>query len=175
MSYLIVTVIFFTLWHFVYDGVILPSLRLMFRNRLFEIRDRLRMHRIKSGNQTNMSVFDIVHDGINTLINRLPYIDIKSKVEMDREIASNPELLRKVKEGIEMINSCEDEELKNIFRETNIVVRTVLIANSGAWFIYLIPIALVLVSISKLTFMAKELVVLPASTTIKFIPTEKVA
>ncbi|WP_422139676.1 hypothetical protein [Endozoicomonas sp. ALC020] len=175
MSYIIVAVIFLALWHFVYDGIILPSLRLMLRNRLFKIRDRLRMHKIKSGSKTNISAFNIVHSGINNLISRLPYLDLKVMRDIEQEVDHNPELLHKVKKRIETINECEDEELKEIFRQANLVVGLAFVVNSGAWLIYLIPVAIVLASIQKLNFFAKEFVVLPESKTTEFIPTQKMA
>lgn len=175
MNYFIEAVIFLALWHFVYDGIILPSLRLMLRSRLFKIRDKLRMHKIKSGSRINVSAFNIVHSGINNLINRLPYLDWKIKRDIAQEIERNPELLHKLNKRIEAINSCEDEELKKIFKKANSVVRLAFAANAGAWFIYLIPVVILYASIKKLTFIAKEFIVLPESKASQFIPTQKMA
>ena len=170
MSYLFIIAMVLAAWHFIYDGIILPSIRLMLKNRLFEIRDRLRTHKIKSGNNIDINAFNIVHSGVNNIISRVSHIDIQTNFKIKQALKDNPDLLDKLKKRIDTISSCKDEELKSIFKETNSVVRMAFLANTGGWFIYLLPVALIFVFIKKLSLMAKGIVVLPGSKTTEYIP-----
>ena len=70
------TVLFYVLLglgaaHFIYERIILPSIRLHYRNQLFALRDVARRKIIDGGSDTSMQAATLVHDSLNNAINRL--------------------------------------------------------------------------------------------------------
>jgi len=163
MDTLIIVIAFLAILHFIYDGIILTSIRLYLRNRLFVLRDELRSLRIHNGDGMDAGAFLLVHEGINNLLNRLHQLTITLKFHFEQTIEYDHELQERIKKRIVAIDECGDEEIKRIFSKANQVVEMAFVANAGGWFIYLIPIALLILSIKKLSQLASELVVIPST------------
>jgi len=173
MSIFIIVAAVLVMLHFIYDRIILPTIRLHLRNRLFELRDEVRSIMIEEGRTERDEAFMFVHDGICKFLNRLPEITIHLKVELEKEFQSNEKLRVRTKERIELISQSGNDRLMGLFNEANLVVEKAFIANMGVWFFYLVPIALCLASITKLSDIAKELVAMPTRETESLIPIHK--
>ncbi|WP_382631345.1 hypothetical protein, partial [Streptomyces sp. NPDC056982] len=70
------TVLFYVLLcmaaaHFIYERILLPSLRLHYRNKLFELRDEVRNQIIANHSEDNTQAAQLVHEALNNAINRL--------------------------------------------------------------------------------------------------------
>ena len=114
-----------------------------------------------------------VHDGICKFLNRLPEVTLSLKMDFEKEFQSNESLRRRTEKRIELINQTGNDRLMELFKEANLVVEKAFIANIGVWFIYLVPIALCLASINKLSEISKELVAMPTRETENLIPIQK--
>lgn len=142
MSYAILIVLVLALLHFIYDGIVLPSIRLNLRNKLFKLRDDLRNHRIENPDIDD-NAFRLMDDGINSVLSRLSQFTISLQMEMEKELKESPELQEYIDQRISIIRNSDDIVLKAIHKKTNIVLEHAFIANTGAWFFYLLPIVLV--------------------------------
>ena len=172
MSTLILIAMVLVLVHFVYEKIILPSIRLHLRYRLFELRDQLRKIIIEEGRTERDKAFIYLQDGISVLLNRLPEITLSLNWQISKELQTNEELKRQIEERINLINQSGNTRLLELHKETNQVIEKTFLANMGIWFVYLVPIALFVFSVIKLSEISKELVAMPASVTMSLMPTK---
>lgn len=142
-------------WHFAYDGVILPSIRMGLRNKLFVLRDQLRA--LKTAGDCEDGAFDLVHDGINFYLTRLSALTISFQVEYAKRYQSDQGLRERVERRRAIIESCRNPEIRRIVKEADAVLQNAMIANTGGWYVYVVPIAIVVVFIKKISTVAKEL------------------
>lgn len=154
-----------------------PSYRMHLRNELFRLRDDLRMLKIEGEvRREDERVFEFIHEGLNRFLNRLSQLSILDYILIAKELSSDREFQERVAERIEVLEACSNEKLKNIFSGSSHVVIRALIANSGAWFIYLLPLIIVFfcvrainIYISKaISSSAKELLLAPSSVAKQF-------
>ena len=150
-------------WHFVYEGIVAPSIRLCLRNKLFSIRDNLRLATIEGLPNGDEKAFWFVHDGINNFINRLPYLTINGTAALAIECERDSRLKALLNEHIDAVMSSSDKRISQAFKDTNLVIEQAFIANMGGWFVYIVPIALVVSAMSKLSKFSARLIVAPTS------------
>lgn len=143
-----------SLFHFLYDAILLPSIRLDLRYRLFKVRDSLVNMKIEHGEKINDDVFNTLFFSINSTINRLPYFSISLFIGAKKEFEKNPYLRNKVDKRVQLINSCEIKELKNISRQNNDLAFLAFSLNAGAWLIYLLPILILLYLVKQIFSLA---------------------
>lgn len=157
-------------WHFVYEGIIAPSIRLHLRNRLFVLRDELRQARIDGIPKEDVNAFSFVHDGINNFLNRLPSLTLERTNALSREYERNAELRHVLDAHVSAVAESRDSRIRSIFHKTNSVIEAAIITNMGGWFIYIVPVALVIAAMSKLSRFAAELIVAPTKDVERFLP-----
>lgn len=149
---------FLAIFHFVYEGIVAPSIRIHLRNRLFSLRDELRSLKVEGIDKQDEHAFWLVHEGINHLLNRLPNLTVERRVRLEVEYEINKELQASVKERMAIIMSCNNKAIKDVFGRTGSVIESAFLTNMGGWFVYILPIAFVFSSISKLSSLASELI-----------------
>ena len=169
MSILLFLFVVLALWHFIYEGVLLPSIRLNLRNRLFRLRDELCRHGAHS-DFVDIVAFKLVLSGMDNCLGKLQWIDLSLPVGFQKKVQENPELLVRLEERRNMLASSQDEKLKDIFRRANSLLEYAFLANSGAWFVYLLPIAFVFLFIGHISKQIEELLMLPSSAVSKVFP-----
>jgi hypothetical protein len=128
--------------HFVYEGIILPSMRLKNRIRLFKLRDRLRRLKIDDPDLDDRA-FSSVQQSLNFFVQKLYMIDVPYIIACNEAIERSPELKEVVKKRRDLIENANSPELKEIVNEIFSTVKQTAIANNGMWAIYLTPIVLV--------------------------------
>lgn len=163
MKTLLILCLCAALWHFVYEGIIAPSIRLSLRNKLFSIRDSIRQVSVDGLSDSDEKAFWFVHDGINNFINRLPYLTINGTASLALECERDQSLRKLLNEHIDAVMSSSDKRISQAFKDTNVVIEHAFLANMGGWFIYVLPIAFVMTVASKLSRFCEKLVVAPTS------------
>lgn len=139
-----ITVLFFifiilVVFHFIYDGIIAPSLRHEIRLELFELRDRLRMLKIEYNKQLSDELFAEIQDTINKQIRILHEINIIGIIEAIQFSHNNSEIDAKINRFESLLNDCELKEIREIYQENAFVFIKAIAANSGGWAIFVIP------------------------------------
>lgn len=161
MATLIIATVFLALFHFLYDGIILPSIRQHLRNKLFALRDKLRMEYINGLDKQDIEAFNLTHEAINNFVNRLPMLTITVRAEIEVAIKNDHKLKEKVNKRRAILESCQSAKIKEINESINKILLEAFIANSGGWLVYLIPVAVLLTIWQKLATDCRELVVVP--------------
>lgn len=159
---LLLAAIILGLWHFIYEGIILPGIRLHLRNRLFALRDELRNLVIEEKNAVPDDVFKYIHNGINLYINNLHKITITFMIEIDREFEKNSGFRRKVGIRRKLIEECENEEVQLIWGNTSNIISMAFLSNMGGWFIYLVPVAVTVGAYKKIIDSLRNLFLAPS-------------
>jgi hypothetical protein len=139
MAYFLVALLIVALYHFVYEAILAPSLRLKLRFELFVLRDRVRALRIESPGALQDKHFHYLQDSINTLIAVLARFDVATFERIEAEMKRNPELRRLVEERSRILDDCALEEAKGIRYASLRLASVALAVNSGGWFIYVVP------------------------------------
>lgn len=159
-----------SVWHFVYENIIAPSIRLHLRNRLFVLRDELRQARVDGIKTEDEKAFWFVHNGINNFLNRLPSITLERTMALSEECNKNESFKRELDEHINAVVNSNDFRIRNAFEKANSVIEASIITNMGGWFIYIIPVAIAISVMEKLSRLTAELIVTPAKDVERFLP-----
>src|SRR6266542_6528845 len=155
MIYAISILFWLAILHFIYEGIILPSIRLNLRYKLFVLRDELRSLRHDKGGDISTEIYNAQEVIINNAISVLPYVDF-IRIAAARE--AGPELKKKAEERESLINSCNVKEVKDIYSKTMHIVFCAFISNIGSWFIYIVPVAIVVGFFQKIFSLVKDIV-----------------
>lgn len=170
MGYLIAFLLTLSIVHFIYDGIILPSIRQHLRNKLFALRDELRWEKIKGIQKQDTRAFHLLHDAINNYVNRLPMLTISVKLAFERELRTNTLLNDSVQQSIVVVENCSNNHIIKIYREINDVLESAFIANSAGWLAYILPIIIAASVIKKLSELSTKITVIPQPIVKKLIP-----
>lgn len=175
MTYVLFGMLILALIHFVYSGILLPSIRFSLRLRLFALRDELRNLKIENEVDLSDDVFTYVQESLNNTINILPRIDIPTIKLADREIKDHQLIIREVESRISLIEECHVEEVKEIYVEMFKIFRLALLANTGPWFAYLIPAVIVAFPFRKLAEVIQKIVAVPENQIESVLPFDPMA
>jgi len=162
MTILFLIVCMLALFHFYYQSVVAPTLILFLRFRLFALRDELRGIMIEEAPDVPSALY-VVENSINTAIRILHSVTISGLLYADSQIRNHVELQRRIEERNDLIANCQIPKVKEIERQASTLVAGAFLANSGGWFIYLLPIALTWASFSGLFQLLKRILVIKES------------
>jgi len=167
----IVFIVFFVLsvLNFVYCGIILPSVRLHFRFRLFAIRDRLRTLAAVPG-AIDKEQFDLLHDLVNGSISVIPFLDLQAMSTWETRIKFDRALRERIDSRLRRLDKCKHPEFQDIRRINTRVLTLALFANTGPWFFYLVPFALVVIFVGKLKRFVRDMACIRESELSEFAP-----
>ena len=161
MSILIYIILSLALLHFIYQGIILPSFRLKYRYKIFSMRDNLRRLKFERDNEIDDKLFEYLQTSLNITLNILYRIDFsllvkaKSIYEHNEKFRNNIERRAKYIDGL--FDKCDVTEIIEIRKKYLELLEQVLLANSGALLIYLVPIGLLALSWNWFTEFIKRL------------------
>ncbi|MEO8516555.1 MAG: hypothetical protein ABI426_07420 [Flavobacterium sp.] len=151
MATLFFILVIAAIFHFIYESILLPMLRLELRYKLFGLRDQLR--HLKSENTESISdnVFYLLEETICTTINRLPYLSISSRVDATREFETNPTFRKRVEDRVNLLRSCDNTEVKQITKGIADISFYTFILNAGGWIYILVPLLIVVLIFAFIT------------------------
>lgn len=142
----LITVLFvLSILHYIYESIIVPNQRMILRDDLFELRDKLR-NSYGEYNEADRKAFDVLHDkGINHGLNNLSLYCLLSQIKVYLAVERNPELKENAEKQIEIINNASHQTIIDSFSEYSRIIEKAHMLNSGGWSFYIIPIAIVIV------------------------------
>ena len=161
MTIVFCLLLYLAFWHYIYEAILAPSIRLRMKHRLFELRDRLRMIQIERGSVAMRPDISILHDGLNYYLGRLEKITPSLVVRSHHRIQANPEMRKAIEKRVMVIADSDDHRIQGIYDEIDRLLSRVLLVNAGGWGIYILPIALALTTYSKLEKRVAELFMTP--------------
>ncbi len=169
--------LFLAVLHFIYEGIIAPSIRLNLRYKLFSIRDDLRRLRIVHGENIEKELFHNLQSSINNAISLLNRVDLILMVKVHMALEKDKALSEDLKKRMKLLDNCPIEEVKEAKAATNRIVGYALLANTGMWVLYLLPIAIICSFIEKLTnslkLLIREIICMPESKITRIAPPEE--
>ena len=142
MSYLLLFIVALVISHYIYEALIVPTLRLKIRFELFKLRDELRFLKIKNGHNFQNKHFTYLHDSINSAISMVPRFEIYTIATINMELKKNKTLDNRIKERLKVMDDCNIPEIVEIRRRTEMLALKALCVNSGMWVPYILPILL---------------------------------
>lgn len=158
------------LTHFIYEGILAPSLRASCRLKLFALRDRLRNLKMKDGDRLSDEVFFDLQSSINFSVGRLRQVDLRLVRSANAAFERDEKLRKRVERRIAMFEACPIPELHQIIAEYFNVLDDVVLINSGAWLPYLFPAFMAFVLKEKVQRAVKNVFVLPDNEIEKIAP-----
>jgi hypothetical protein len=147
MAVLILIVLSLAIVHFVYEGMILPTIRLHFRYRLFALRDRLRHLKTKEDNKLDADSYRYLQEALNVMIAFLYRFDLRAAFEANSWFRKHPDLQKKAEARITALNNCNNLEFKKIMRDSFVISCWVLSLNSAGFLCLLsVPITIFVIA-----------------------------
>lgn len=142
----LITILFvLSVLHYIYESIIVPNQRMILRDDLFELRDKLR-NSYNEYNQEDKKAFDVLHDkGINHGLNNLSLYCLLNQIKVYLAVERNPELKENAEKQIEIINKASHQTIKDSFSEYARLIEKAHMLNAGGWSFYILPIAIVIV------------------------------
>jgi hypothetical protein len=103
MTTAIVILLALAVFHFAYEAILAPSLRLSLRFRLFVLRDEVRRLKIECLESLNDNHFVFLQGSINGLISMLHRVDMALLVGVEFESRKDPGFLEQARERARML------------------------------------------------------------------------
>ncbi|HEY5232686.1 MAG TPA: hypothetical protein VIK35_04035 [Verrucomicrobiae bacterium] len=168
--FLILTIV--SVFHFIYQGILLPSYRLQCRIHLFELRDKLRRLQLQNP-ALDEQAFCFVQESINCWVKQLAF-DLFLLLKINDAIEKDTQFMEKLSKRSERIKNCNSEELKEIALEVRKTVQKIVILNSVVLFIYLLPLAFLAFCFRKFIEGVKRMACVSEWEMGKFVVTERI-
>src|ERR1044071_2858454 len=122
-----------TLFHFIYDGIIAPSLRFDLRFRLFTLRDELRAAKIKHREEIDEEAFCFLQNTINNTIKHINLASLKVYFSARHLTPDDEKFMERVDKLEEKIDSCPITTVKDIRDKHTWLIGYAFLINSGGW------------------------------------------
>ena len=141
--------------HYVYDRIMLPSMRQRQRDKLFILRDRLRNEMIENRGMKpeTLKVFKQMDDRINLAVNRLHLFTFTNfvKFQVNSREKKLEQAVKRANKFRENLQECESSIPREVHEELLIELKNVLTMNSLLFVLWLAPLVL-LVQLVSLIF-----------------------
>ena len=129
---------------FVYQAIILPSIRLQFRYQIFELRDQLRRLVIEEKVKESDKAFQLLHDRLNAMCTSLHRVDLVRVVRASNSL--DEEGRTRVANYVRVMESAP-AEIQRIYKESLNVFAFTLMFNSIFFFIGVSVFLLIVVAL----------------------------
>lgn len=158
MEIFIIIVFSIATWHFIYESLIAPNLRLKIRHDLFVERDKLYAIKIsESTKEVDKKLIEIIDQNIKFMKVRMSEITLNNLIQFKKLYESDEKLRSKI-DNLELkINSSENTDIKNIDKKLSRIATNAFLINSGGWLMYLLPFAIVKAMLTDLIQSAKRI------------------
>ena len=161
MGILILIFIGIALFHLVYEGIILPSLRFQYRFEYFKLRDDLRDLKFQYGDKLSDAIFNDVDETLSKMIFHIHNISFGLFYKAQRMINKDKELEVYLNKKMELINNCKIDELHKILDKSSILSIKLCVFNQGGWLIYILPIILIAATYKSLYDQFEKIIFFP--------------
>ncbi len=134
MEYVVIFLFVVAAWHAIYEGIVAPTIRVRLRFYMFEIRDELRLLRLRSQealDDKRVSAFQLMEESINNVIKLMARITLTEVLSARNHVANDPTLRASVDERIRFLDSFD--ELKVLQFRSAQIFAAALAVNSGGW------------------------------------------
>ena len=170
MIYLIFFLIVASMFHLVWESILAPSIRLGLRYELFRLRDELRWLHYNDSSNCNHLVFKYLQGSLNNGIRLLPRTDFVMFSTVERAIANDEGLRKRIEKRRESIDACNNDDVQRIERRIENITRRAFAVNTGGWMIYVVPIFCAFACFGAVNRFIKEALLVPEGEMEQIIP-----
>lgn len=166
MEILLLALVGIAVWHFVYEAIIAPSLRMVLRHKMFRLRDQVRRLRAESPDEVSEEVFDVMQGLINngiTLVHQINFV-VLFRVKNSEPIDSL------IERRNQLIKDCPKEEIHEIRKSVANLLAVAFGINHGGWAIYIVPVLVISLFANTIWNGIKATAILPDEEIDKFLP-----
>jgi len=153
MAIVIVVLLGLAILHLVYEGIIVPMIRLHLRYKLFALRDELREFHYHNPKDISPDKFRYLEESINVVIAFLYRIDIMAIWESERVLKADPDLMERIQKREAELSACTVKEFKAIRYKTVLYFGKALLVNNACLLVYMVPVFLLTVILGRIRCM----------------------
>ncbi len=162
IEYLFIVVGILAVLHYVYETCILPDLRLQFVYQFFQLRDELRNAKLNK-KITDERAYRVLQESLNNGIRSVFIADYLLISEVRHAIRTNRHLATQTEKRVQTLDASQDPLIQELRHKSRRIFSCALLAGMGTWFLYLVPIACVVVFYKTLKDIVKATLAMPAS------------
>jgi len=134
---------------YVYQSILLPTIRQELRFRMFALRDKLRHYAYDEVIYPESRVYRLLQGRINITVDYLYLVDVKALFDAYRLLKENPAISKRIEKHRQLIESCEIPEVREIDGQLNRFLTITLLANSACFFLWFGFLLLMLLTIHR--------------------------
>jgi len=128
--------------HFIYEGIIAPTLRMKLKYKMFALRDRL-AHRRELSVNSDDPAFDIVARSINSVAGNLTRFTVTKIYSTRNLLRTEKGLAEEIRKRNQLIDRATDPDLREIVKLLDVYLFEALLINCAGFFFWLSPLILV--------------------------------
>ena len=170
MEYVLFVLTLIAFVHFVYEGIVAPSLRMECRNQLFTQRDALRRLRIERHPESEKAAYEIIHGSINAYLTALSGVTLHYMWRLRRGIRTH-KWEKETESRLHALQEC-GPELEIIGEEFGRILNRAFLVNSLAWAFYIVPVAAVCFALHLTTRAMTTIIAVPVDWTRRLLQRE---
>lgn len=142
MNIFIIICVTLVFWHFIYEGIIAPQLRLKLRHDLFIVRDELRnlLLSVSQDDHDTRRALKIISTALESWLDRMSSFSLYVVFKIKKDVDNNKELKEIVEKELDFIRRSSNDTLKSIDKKFNKICASALFVNSGGLLPYLVMI-----------------------------------
>jgi hypothetical protein len=175
MATLIIVLFALAFLHFIYEGIVAPSVRMTLRYRLYALRDEIRALKAVHGDDVPDELYCHMESSLNGTIKHLHQIDAGLAYRAWNAMDGDEELRARVERLEVLFSECRAEVTRRIREQHREKILYALLLNLGAWGLYLTPVVLVAIAYSGIASTVKKVLLLPEGDLDKIAPTDRFA
>ncbi len=150
MEILIICATVVAVIHYLYESILLPTIRVQQRFNLFKLRDELRTLMIEQKSTLNPVMYQYLQSSINGTISSLHKIDLLGIYNYYIAEREHPEITEKVRIRQEEMENYQNDSFQSLRKKQIEIVKVTLFANMGLFCFLMIPIALLCLAIKTI-------------------------
>lgn len=153
MTYLIIILFIWSLWHFAYQSIILPNERTYLRYRLFEVRDNIIDYEIENGRS---DAVDILLNSTNVTIKFMHNLNLYDLIQSMKIIENDDKIKEHILNRDQIITS-SSEQIIHLRNEIYIINGLAFSLNLGSWIPLFVPSFLLIKIFHKIFVLPKKI------------------
>ena len=142
MTYVILLVLALAFWHWLYESVLAPSFRQVMKLELRALQTELARLEGRSADPRCREAFQALSDTLGTLSLFMGRLDVVTLAAVEIEIRRNPVLRELAESRASLFQSGGVELLRDLRNRSLRLAAWAVAVNSGAWCVFIIPLAL---------------------------------
>ena len=158
MEYVIFILGALAIFHFVYESIIAPTLRINQKFKAFKLRDELRALACREPETVHDKHFYAVQDVLNAVIRTASTIDVVALMNAKQAVAADPELRKRTDAQARLFDDCKNSRVRDIYTRGGVIAVESVRINSAGLLTCMSPVMVMIDAYKKIRRGAPRLV-----------------